>query len=558
MILLPLRTTRSCDLVSGLSPVLEEEGTSSTKTKTESDLHRLQNLRQDCVHALEAGYDAAVPKLTSFQEYASMLDICIQRGFPPIPFSWTNFGSNEFLTFSNWKWERANIIWNVAALTVYSAFPVSSLASNNTPQKNQSQWKQAAAVLEQAVSLLRYINSEIFDPKRVDCDYDIFFSTASLGLFQSWLCAQSQRCAFELFLAYPKPKHFVLAKLSIATLPFLQESDDASKKIWQWVDDNDASARTFWSHWADSVRAWQMYFTALTEYHQAKSHAEKSEMAQEAARLVAGIRFATLCRKHLDAQPPDDGQSGSAGALQSKVIAILDEMAERLKQIQREHHGLNVPEYKTLTPIRPQCMVKAGSNTAINPATLAELLPPFSTALFENVRIISASTTETKAAPALEAPPTETASVPTATSFPSSRTIHEKAPPEPGNYDVSPTAIAAASPSADPSRTQSLNDKGQQYIEAFQRRMELAWMNTFQTATESTERARRTLSQVNLPHALTQYQQEVASGTTSEAANNRNGGSGAGGLPQALWERVQEIQQEGKLGVTALLVLPGL
>jgi len=135
MILLPLRITREYDLLATLSPVLQEEGTSSTKTKIESDLHRLHNLRQACVHALEAGYDAAVLKLKSFQEYASMLDICIQRAFPPIPFSWTNFGSNEFLTFSNWKWERANIIWNVAALTVYSAFPVSSTANHNTPQK---------------------------------------------------------------------------------------------------------------------------------------------------------------------------------------------------------------------------------------------------------------------------------------------------------------------------------------------------------------------------------------------------------------------------------------
>jgi len=405
-------------------------------------------------------------------------------------------------------------------------------------------------VLEKAVSLLRYINSEIFDPKRMDCDDDIFFSTASLGLFQSWLCAQSQRCAFELFLAYPKPKHFVLAKLSIATLPFLQEADDASKKIWQWVDDNDANARKFWSHWADTVRAWQMYFTALTEYHQAKSHAEKSEMAQEAARLVAGIRFATLCRKHLDAQPADDGQSGSAGELQGKVIAILDEMTERLKQIQREHDGLNVPEYKTLTQIRPQCMVKAGSNTAINPATLTELLSPFPTALFENVRIIPATTAKTMAAPELATSPTETASLLTATFSPSSEKIHEKAPSEPEKYVASPTAVAAASPSADLYRRHSLTAKGRQYIEAFQRRMELAWMNTSQTASESTERARRTLSQVSLPHALTQYQQEVASGSASGAtinANDSNGGGGAGGLPQALWERVKEIQKEGKL-----------
>lgn len=318
------------------------------------------------------------------------------------------------------RWERANVLWNITTLECYQA----TLQNLSTKQG----WMHAGEHFSKASGVVRVMRKELYGEDSVairnkkaqssadsmeegDDEEDdhphvflddslsgIALSDATLQSWEGFLIAEAHRSAYEAFRSLQRPRHFMLAKLAAAAVPLFQHVEDILHQ-WQTRHEDDVMPSSkkkkksaaalvravtavparpdeefnpILSDWEDAVRAWGMWMSALTEYHQALVHKEKSEWGMELARLEGALRFGRLCQQFCDCtdHPLEQGLDHF-----EDLLRRVEERQQEAVRDNEENYHMPVPDHEELPEIARQKSVKENPD-------ISKLLPALSEPFF--------------------------------------------------------------------------------------------------------------------------------------------------------------------------------
>lgn len=331
MLIPPLKTALEYDIKGALSSWLDETDNQCgfLSRQVQPDLERLASLR-DRISRAGIDYKEAEAVLDDYQDYHAALLECEARGFPSnetessilfLQFPWKAALTSQMEVQSHLKWERANVLWNVAALLSYQA----SLQNNGS----MNGWNQAQILLQAAASMMNHLSA-------LGEASDDFIS---LSFWTSFLLGQAQVATYYMALAAVRLRHPVLAKLASAAVPILNEAYDEcplSQELWQ-------------AH----CKAWSTWMLALAHYHEACVHRQKNQGGMELARLDRAREAIACCQEFLY-QGDEDGLEMLQGEVPKMVRAIRD----RLLEARRNYEG-SLEDLPEIREIRGELLVKS-------------------------------------------------------------------------------------------------------------------------------------------------------------------------------------------------------
>jgi len=412
LLLLPIRVPEECDLAEQLSRWLSDEGDDGEEDESghhdderqqrpaipvqadssQADLQYVSDLRHRVCRVLataaaaENSTETVSENLELLQEYASALKQCCDRGFPvtdlegegTLALTWTCGITNQTETHCSLAWERGNLVYNMALVHIHRAVRVHS--SSSQQPETRATWTATGQSLQHAATLLQYLRQDLLQPQKtgpLPSQYSntICLQPQFLQIWETYCLAEAQYCAYSTFRLQPRPKHFLLAKLSACNL--FQEVEELCQALQLDYD--------FILDWEDSVRAWGMWMSAVSEYHQSIVHKEKKEWGLELARLEGALKFASFCKDFCESCDSDllDGLAGT-------VQPVLEEMDERFEFAEHENvevHHEPIPEHDELPEITAQLTVKT-DREGIHQKLLPALSRPLFTATTADANIV--------------------------------------------------------------------------------------------------------------------------------------------------------------------------
>jgi hypothetical protein len=301
---------------------------------------------------------------STLQEYVELLDAIARVAsanpglctiLDSVTTYWGDSGedvSTEMQAFCGLTWERCNVLYNLAALEAFQAGQI--------PLTSQQAAQQVMRHLQNAASMVHYLRSQVslIAPEN-PCPPGSALEESFLRVWQHTLLAQAQRTAYDAFLFISqKPKHLILAKLSAAAVVLFQKAQDSS-------------AQSNYADWNDAARAWSMYMTGRSHYHQGMVDGQKHNLPAERARLEEAHKFASFALDFVE-----DVAHVELMSLKSTVQRQLHEMEERLHQLGSVPQSC---EYDELRDIQPQQTVKLLSSDSVR----SQLLKSNSTSLID-------------------------------------------------------------------------------------------------------------------------------------------------------------------------------
>jgi hypothetical protein len=451
----------------------------------------------------------------------------------------------QFQTADSLESERANVMWNLAALEAH-------LASKENLSTKVG-WNKASKRLQNAASWLAHL-LELLQQQSKQQQYTYTdMSPAFVSFWQALLLAQAQHCVYEA-TCVKRPMQLLAAKLAAEAVTLYGEVERIVKNDeteheneYKHETSPEISIPTTLSQCSDLVpklvlfaRAWGTYMSCKAEYHQSQIHREKKAWGQELARLDVAYQHAAICKTLCE----DDEESPAIVLLvvSPQMQEILDELRtavdetlelvkSRMDTAERENneqHKQTIPAQQELTGIRGQKIVGCGK-------PLSELLQPKTTKpIFQGRNNRNTNKTNAPAASAIDvaaAPLSAKAStvhtgsnhynhVVTNTNNTTNTLLPTK-----GTTPPLPSSTAASSSLLLPSAHLKT------YVEVFKVEMNEIIEDLARATEDQTESARLALAEVHLPASLTVYNQEQS----------------GGGLPEDLWQRVHVIQQDYKI-----------
>jgi hypothetical protein len=341
------------------------------------DLQHIGALRKEVADVLGEGCEAAVKRMDLLQEYAASLKECEARGFPTtdeagegLSLQWgsatddeKSLVASETETHGSITWERANILYNIAALKAFQA--------SQQDVNSRAGWNKAGVHLQNASCIIQYIRTDLL-PK-VGAFQSQVLSANFLHVWEIFLLAEAQRTTYQTFRCLPRPEHSMLAKLAAGAAQLYQQVEDLCQ------ESENLQGIELIVEWEDSVRAWGMWMTALTEYHWSIVHKEKKELGDELARLEGALKFGSFCKEFCESTETD-----ILDELALQVLPKLEEIekrfeaAEALNESQPIMYRESIPEHDELPEIAPQ--ISVGLNQDIS-----RLLPALSKPMFASV-----------------------------------------------------------------------------------------------------------------------------------------------------------------------------
>jgi BRO1-like domain len=231
-------------------------------------------------------------------------DECEAAGWP---------SKGELESHGSFVWERSNVLWNLASCHVDGAGTIlKSLGSNTAANEQRQLWSQVGVHYQNAAVIVHYLRTKVMvtcsdvllkhyrhDENSIESltDEDSMLmkwtcqshsSSATMpiirtelsGLFlYTWevlLIAKSQHAAYEAFATTPRPRHFMLAKLAIAAVPLYSSAAQHAERLIEQLHRHQehqmlttTGDALVMQSWMETSRAWEMFFSALAEYHQA-------------------------------------------------------------------------------------------------------------------------------------------------------------------------------------------------------------------------------------------------------------------------------------------------
>ncbi|KAF3916011.1 Rhophilin-1 [Arthrobotrys entomopaga] len=261
-----------------LSPPLSTAITSYISSKYDqhpdmfkTDLATIDRMRADAVNVREPHASG----LTRLGAYAAVLSAASGK-FPVdigADFTWypaLGYNTQRPITQNNLQFERANIIYNLAAL--YSQLAVS--VSRNTSEG----LKLACNYFSFAAGTLSHLRSEVIPKMRSLPPEDMDVMT--LEALENLMLAQAQECFWQK-AAMDGMKDALIAKLAAQVNDFYAEARDIATQ-------SDAVS----AEWIHHMTAKHHHFAAAAQYRAACDALEKAKYGEEVARLQDALKCA--------------------------------------------------------------------------------------------------------------------------------------------------------------------------------------------------------------------------------------------------------------------------
>ncbi|KAI1322102.1 BRO1-like domain-containing protein [Xylariaceae sp. FL0255] len=301
------------------------------------DLEVIDALRSDAVNVREP-HASGIKKL---QGYAAQL-VWMSGKFPidiGADFTWypaLGYNVERPIVHNNLQFERANIIFNLAAL--YSQLAVGSNRSNTDGLKT------AASYFSQSAGVLTYLKNEVIPELRTTPPDDME-EHALESLIQLQL-AQSQECFWQKAVM-DGYKDASIAKLAAKVSDFYNLAGEAAML-----------SESVSSSWIHHMSAKHHHFAAAAQYRAACECLEKRKYGEEVARL----RDAVAC--------VGEGMKESRGGYLNKIVVedlnnLKRRVEEDLKRAERDNDVIY------LNPITPKSELKL-----LDRATMASAKTP--------------------------------------------------------------------------------------------------------------------------------------------------------------------------------------
>jgi len=454
--------------------------------------------------------------------------------------------------------ERANVLWNLAALEAHLAASKENLATKIGWNKASKRLQNAASWLQHLLELLQQqqeSKQQQQESNQQQHPHYMDTSPAFVSFWQALLLAQAQHCVYEA-TCVRRPMQLLAAKLAAEAVALYGEVE----RIVQKNDDDDDKHQHQHQHEMEHntheidtttptttlsqcstlvpklvvfARAWGVYMSCKAEYHQSQIHREKKAWGLELARLDVAYQHAAVCKTLCDRDDTNEIEKAEMeilDELRTAVDEILELVRSRTDTAQRqntEQHKQPIPAQQELTEIRGQKIVGCDK-------PLSELLHPKQTTkppMVQGRNNTNRSTNNNNAATA--APSSAKVDIVHTgidhynTNATTTTTMKSLLPANGTAPMPLPPSIVASSSLSSPPFTNNLKT----YAEVFRVEMTEIIEDLARATEDQTESARLALAEVHLPASLTAYKQEQS----------------GGGLPEDLWQRVHVIQEDHKI-----------
>lgn len=355
---IPLKSTKDIPLQKSLSKWIDTSHPHYSSSQCQKDISRLHSLHSDIVKSIltsESGHALALSNhgLEDLIEYHACLVECERRGFPTcgryadvngsiaarLEFWWVDAfvskdGHDEdsltASTKSHFHYERACVLWNIAALYTFRA--------------SQEDWstKDGRTVVHSsylhAARILHYIQTELLkDTRPASLTSDL--SPDSLSMCQAVCLAQGQLCAYEALkerLAKDPSSTSTLTLLGKVAAGVAQHYEDALTLSQDSLVRSQLAKTSM--EYGKHCKSVSMLFRARAEYLTSRVNCLKAEYGIEISRLG---KAADMCEEGLAFI--GGGSSGSTlhGPM---MLGNVRNSIETLLQTVKQRKSVVVPE----------------------------------------------------------------------------------------------------------------------------------------------------------------------------------------------------------------------
>lgn len=244
LLLLPLKTTEEVDLGSAVKSLITNSYGEDSKKYSEQT-SQLNRARQDAVKG--AASDATGRDLLF--KWFHMLEM-LELRFPElrVPFPWKDAFTQKTISQSSLAYEKASIIFNIAAT-------LSSLASSQPRMPgNADGLKRAYAALRQAAGMLSYINENFLHAPSTDMSKDVVKCLVGITL------AQASEVFLEKTIEEKKGAGLISKLASQTAAAYTGLVDDSRENVTKGI---------FERSWAYLIQVKARHFTSVMQYYKA-------------------------------------------------------------------------------------------------------------------------------------------------------------------------------------------------------------------------------------------------------------------------------------------------
>ncbi|CAK7262832.1 pH-response regulator protein palA/rim20 [Sporothrix epigloea] len=310
------------------------------------DLDVIDALRRDAVNVREA-HASGIKKL---QAYAGQL--AWMGGKFPVEigaeFAWypaLGYNVDRPIVQNNLKFERANVLYNLAAL--YAQLAV------GTSHADADGLKAAASYFGQAAGVLGYLRDTVLvDADVASCVPDDM-DAATLDCLEQLMLAQAQEC-FWMRAVSERYKDATIAKLAARLSDYYDAAGEAASK-------SDAISRA----WIHHVSAKHHHFAAAAQYRASLDCLEKRRYGEEVARLQDALSCVAEGLKE-----------NRGGYLGKTVVEDLNGLKRRVEEDLKRAERDNDVIYLNIVPRKSELKILERANMA-TPRVPPQVQNPF-------------------------------------------------------------------------------------------------------------------------------------------------------------------------------------
>ncbi|EIW57583.1 BRO1-domain-containing protein [Trametes versicolor FP-101664 SS1] len=259
-----------------------------------------------------------------------------------IPYATAFDGSTLPQTLTNLVYERAAVLYNLAAL--YSQ--LGSAEDRSTPQG----LKQAIKFYQNAAGALNYLHDSVLPQLHASLgpeDPPIELGNAFVKSLEFLMLAQAQECVWQRAVM-DSYKNGLIAKLAQKVASFYGSTA-------KYVKDASPSIKhVFPSNWVSHLETKEFHFLAAAQYRKSREDLEAHRYGHELARL---FEAQALAKKGYDI----GRRSGVAQPVQQDIKSLLDNVQKNVSRAERDNdliYHQDVPPASALPPITEVVMAQ--------------------------------------------------------------------------------------------------------------------------------------------------------------------------------------------------------
>ncbi|KAF8349083.1 BRO1-like domain-containing protein [Amanita rubescens] len=359
LLALPFKRSSSIDIRDPVRNYIQNN-TGTHPDEFKQDIARWLTLRRDAlgtaVHVNTVDpillYHAQLSSILSKISTDIQLDISYAPAFAP---------TNVPITLSNLAFERASVLFNLAALYCQLA--------TSEDRAHMDGIKRATVNFQLSAGTFSYLLSSaipklIFPPDAQEIPLDL--SESFLKSLERLMLAQAQECSWQM-AKLNNYKNGVVARVAAQVATFYHQA-------YEIIRDADSPiSHSFPSDWLPHIEAKWHHFDSVAQYRQSMDDVEARRYGHELARLS---------QAHKDAKTAFD--AGKRGKISHTVLqdvqSLLDTLQKALKRAERDndlifHH--DIPAISQLPPIKSAPLVSSTVPPGLsNPAAVLGNEPP--------------------------------------------------------------------------------------------------------------------------------------------------------------------------------------